>query len=189
MTAPDPTNPPTGLREWVARLDAIDSGTPIEDAPLPKGSPAEAMREGLAELDYLRVCLAIAERLAAAAKPGEQLQAAIDLAAELAGEVDELRAQRAAEDPIETNIEAAFGEIEELRRQRDDLETNLAAHKARLHRARTERDELRAQRAAALALHAEVRVDSEGYHGCVHCGGDWPCDTRRALGATAEETA
>lgn len=41
--------------------------------------------------------------------------------------------------------------------------------------------DLRARVAAVRALHAEIRVDDEGYAGCVHCGGDYPCDTLQVL--------
>lgn len=41
--------------------------------------------------------------------------------------------------------------------------------------------DLLARVAAVRALHAEIRVDDEGYRGCVHCGGDYPCDTLQAL--------
>lgn len=91
---------------------------------------------------------------------------------------DQLRG--ATEDPIETNIEAAFGEIEELRRQ-------LATAEAERDEANGDRDsalqlwqQLVRQRAAVLAY----LDDCDNGMGSVQAA-----EVRRALGATEKETA
>lgn len=150
VTAPDPTNPPAD--GCGCQYDAAGRRFRTRCICPPPTTPEQTLR-GVAGLG------------------GEIGDAVRDLLAERDGLLRKHAAYDAAggatEDPIETSIEAAFGEIEELRRQRDDLETKLAAHKARLHRARTERDELR-EHILDIAAHATPYgdiPDDPGYVG------------------------
>lgn len=63
--------------------------------------------------------------------------------------------------------------------ERDQARAALETTKDALRRIVALEAQVRFQRDAALALH----VSAENYTGCRACNRDWPCDTRRALGA------